>query len=311
MVTVGSDNPYPSVLFVEGAAPTTPAANTQRLFVDTADGLLKLKDDAGVVTAIGGSATAHIADATAAHAASAVAFTPNGSIAATDVQAAIQEVRDEASAGGGAMATDVLWDVAGDLAVGTGANTGARLAKGAAGGALTMINGAVAWNSGTSFPGTPLTGDRYWRTDLGRECYYDGTQWLTVQEFSLPTTTRSVLGSGLAATLTSIVNAVVPGTSCYITTIRVVTFVNGSSTGTNKWTVEYYKLDAANVATSIGSFSTGTTPDTTVTWTVHDIVVNAAIASASFPVLRLDATKVASPGNLIFTWDLKYRLIIT
>lgn len=35
--------------------------------------------------------------------------------------------------GTGAMATDVLWDAAGDLAVGTGANTGAKLALGASG----------------------------------------------------------------------------------------------------------------------------------------------------------------------------------
>lgn len=39
----------------------------------------------------------HNTDAVAAHAASAVGFTPNGSIAATDVQAAIQEVRDEST----------------------------------------------------------------------------------------------------------------------------------------------------------------------------------------------------------------------
>jgi hypothetical protein len=39
---------------------------------------------------------AHLDDTSAAHAASAIGFTPNGSIAATDVQAAIQEVRDEA-----------------------------------------------------------------------------------------------------------------------------------------------------------------------------------------------------------------------
>lgn len=41
----------------------------------------------------------HIADTSAAHVASSIGFTPNGSIAATDVQAAIQEVRDEAGAG--------------------------------------------------------------------------------------------------------------------------------------------------------------------------------------------------------------------
>ena len=39
---------------------------------------------------------AHTTDTDSAHAASAVSFTPNGSIAATNVQAAIQEVRDEA-----------------------------------------------------------------------------------------------------------------------------------------------------------------------------------------------------------------------
>jgi hypothetical protein len=43
---------------------------------------------------------AHLNDTTDAHDASAISFTPQGSIAATDVQAAIQEVRDEAGTGG-------------------------------------------------------------------------------------------------------------------------------------------------------------------------------------------------------------------
>lgn len=42
---------------------------------------------------------AHITDATAAHAASAVSFSPVGTIAATDVQAAIAEVASEATGG--------------------------------------------------------------------------------------------------------------------------------------------------------------------------------------------------------------------
>ncbi len=42
----------------------------------------------------------HVNDTSAAHNASAIAFTPNGSIAADNVQAAIQEVRDEAVGGG-------------------------------------------------------------------------------------------------------------------------------------------------------------------------------------------------------------------
>lgn len=49
-----SDNEYPSLLLVEGAAPATPDAGLQRLFMDTADGLLKAKNDAGVVRTVEG-----------------------------------------------------------------------------------------------------------------------------------------------------------------------------------------------------------------------------------------------------------------
>lgn len=76
---------------------------------------------------------AHINDTTAAHAASAIAFAPNGSIAATDVQAAIQEVRDEAGSG---MSNPMT--TAGDLIVGGSSGTPARLAKGSDGQVLTV-----------------------------------------------------------------------------------------------------------------------------------------------------------------------------
>ncbi len=52
MATVGSNNPFPSVLVVEGSAPASPAAGRQRLFIDTADNHLKRKNSAGAVTDI-------------------------------------------------------------------------------------------------------------------------------------------------------------------------------------------------------------------------------------------------------------------
>jgi hypothetical protein len=51
---------------------------------------------------------------------------------------------------GGSVATDAIWDAAGDLAVGSGANTAAKLTKGADGTVLTMVAGAVAWAAGGS-----------------------------------------------------------------------------------------------------------------------------------------------------------------
>jgi len=37
---------------------------------------------------------------------------------------------------------------------------------------------------GTSFPGTPASGDRFLRTDRNIEYYYDGTQWLSTTQYS-------------------------------------------------------------------------------------------------------------------------------
>lgn len=51
---------------------------------------------------------AHVTDAAAAHAASAVSFTPAGTIAATTVQAAIEEVATEAGGGGAPTTADYL-----------------------------------------------------------------------------------------------------------------------------------------------------------------------------------------------------------
>ena len=52
--------------------------------------------------------------------------------------------------GSGDVATDAIWDVAGDLAVGSGANTAGRLAKGNEGDVLTISGGNVAWGAGGS-----------------------------------------------------------------------------------------------------------------------------------------------------------------
>lgn len=60
----GSDNPFPSVLLVEGTTPATPSAGRARLYVDVADGLLKWVDEAGAVQASAASDHTHDASTT-------------------------------------------------------------------------------------------------------------------------------------------------------------------------------------------------------------------------------------------------------
>lgn len=66
----------------------------------------------GAAGTVGADLAAHISDASGAHEASAISFTPAGTIAATHAQAAIEEVASEASAGGTGLA-DHLADASG------------------------------------------------------------------------------------------------------------------------------------------------------------------------------------------------------
>jgi hypothetical protein len=49
----GSDNPFPSVLVVEGTVPSSPAAGRQRVYIDSADNTLKSVNSSGAVTMAG------------------------------------------------------------------------------------------------------------------------------------------------------------------------------------------------------------------------------------------------------------------
>lgn len=73
-----SDNPYPSLLVVEGSAPASPPAGDQRLFIDSADHKLKRVNSSGTVTTVeggGSSSGGVVAKAVGRFTAGAVSFT--------------------------------------------------------------------------------------------------------------------------------------------------------------------------------------------------------------------------------------------
>jgi hypothetical protein len=55
--TKGSDNPFPSILIVEGTEPTAPSAGQQRLYIDSTTHLLKLTNSSGADSNVGGGLT--------------------------------------------------------------------------------------------------------------------------------------------------------------------------------------------------------------------------------------------------------------
>jgi hypothetical protein len=163
--------------------------------------------------------------------------------------------------------------------------------------------------SGTSNPGSPSSGDLFFRTDLGFLIYYDGTRWLSMHEMVVAANNSGV---GLSATgePAGSRGAVRSDYGIYLTRWAVTTFVSTTNTGSAYWVPEVEYRNSANAATSIATTSTGTTPDAANTWIQHDVAVNAVLNSAA-RTIRFLATKTSTPGNLLMPCTLYGRLIIT
>jgi len=217
------------------------------------------------------------------------------------------DVSDPGAAG--SVATDTIWDAAGDTVVGTGANTAARLAIGAAGGALSRVNGAVAWNSGTSFPAA-ATGDRYWRTDLGMEFFYDGTQWRSthVETVSFPPTSAFTTFAGTA----NVGRLPMPYGGTYaLWMIGFDWFFNAPSAmdGTNHWTAKINGADVDETDTQYGSTIDNNPTAAGKNSTLHGTGAVAIPTTVEQIKLRLD--KIGSISLTYTTGTLSYQIIAT
>jgi len=212
-------------------------------------------------------------------------------------------------AAGGAVATDPIWAAAGDLAVGTGNDTAGVLTKGAAGGVLAMGNSAVIWNAGTSFPGSKATGDRYWRTDLGMEFYWDGTRWVSTtlyrETMAAPAVATPMVATG------PIGRSAIWHTEYDLWIVKLYTALYPATTndGSKYWTLDLNKKTDIDGATSIAQVSTAAY--TVNLWTTAATAVGAAVVQGTYHEMDLFADRVGATGALYFAAAMTYRLIGT
>jgi hypothetical protein len=154
--------------------------------------------------------------------------------------------------------------------------------------------------SGTSFPGSPATGDIFWRSDRNIEYVYDGTRWVSTQIFMSQVFSLSV-GISASANLTSVP---IPFGGTY--DMYVLDYVvNSQQSATMVWTFDLYKFDGAsftNIAT------TSTSGDTTGNYTVHRVNVNAVVTSAH-DAFQINITKTSGTGTLFSGHTITYRLV--
>lgn len=174
---------------------------------------------------------------------------------------------------------------------------------------VTGGGGGGGYSEGTSFPGSPTTNQKFYRTDLNFLCYYDGTRWLTVEEYSIPGTQATVAPFPTASSGSQF--AFFPARTdfaTYLTRLTISTYVNGTNNSSNFWTFAFGRYTSTAVFTSILSFDTHL--DTVNTMTDHSQVINAPLNAAGI-YMGLIPTKTGTPGNVFPFVNLSSRLIVT
>ena len=162
------------------------------------------------------------------------------------------------------------------------------------------------YTEGTSFPGSPTTGQKFYRTDLNWLCFYDGTRWLTCHEYAMD---FPAPGSAISATATVARNAVRKDYYQYFTNATVTSRILGATNnGSNYWSITIDILSVTGGVTSLGSFNTSA--DTANQQTTRNLVVNFE-GTSSYYSTETVGTKTGTPSNLLVMATLYYRLIVT
>jgi hypothetical protein len=181
---------------------------------------------------------------------------------------------------------------------------------------------AVLQGGGTSFPGSPTTGDRFYRTDYRMWFFYDGTRWLSDQLFLANSGTFAASGTyatSISATQTSVNRISFPhslGTDIWIEDFTVVALISSGGSAlsaSHKWVGSLMKVDASNAGTSMGtcSIDSGTSSPT---WHNRKADIDALLGTtATYSHVRLDWTKTGTPGALNITapFAITYRIVAT
>jgi len=159
---------------------------------------------------------------------------------------------------------------------------------------------------GTAFPtaglggGAIQAGDRFFRTDLGFACYYDGTRWLTTDILTaqFANLTYSATADDFA-TLFPIAADYAP----FLVRWDAWVSVGGTNNGSNYWTI-LLRDTASNTAASFN-----TSGQTASTQLLYVLVSFTQPTVRQYLNVRTEKT-AGAPSNVSMFSSVRYRLII-
>jgi len=310
--TIALDTRY----FNEATAPATPASGKAVTYVKSSDKKLYLKDDAGTETLISSGASLSNPMTTAGDiiqssdgsgtparlalgsqgsslraGASAVEWQKNN-LAATAAPDADNDV-DEGYTVGSAW-----FDTTNDEVYFCIDNT-----DGAAVWKQVGSGGGSSLSTGSSFPGSPSTGDRYRRSDLDYLVFfYDGTRWLSESLQS----SWAINVSGETITINAAGRSGWGETDVYLVDALLTSRISSTNNGSHYWT---FNVVAAPSSTNIGSVDTS--GDTADVYAGHTIALDYVLDVSADPELIVGHVKTGSPGSVLVNGQVTWRYIAT
>jgi len=152
--------------------------------------------------------------------------------------------------------------------------------------------------SGSSFPGSPASGDTFYRTDLGMLFYYTGSEWRS-QEFQFNG------GTIYSSTTSGDVQAMRTDMSYYISKVILRTHPASPNNSTNYWTVKIYSNNLQMSAETV-HYTFNTKLETDDVFTSREVAPTTASPGANDSHLWIVWSKTASPGVFHISFDIYY-----
>ena len=177
-------------------------------------------------------------------------------------------------------------------------------------------SGAAVGPSGTAFPSSPATSQRFFRTDIndGMWFFYNGTRWLseTVLHKSMPAGSVSSF-SATTANLAWSPAELLGGSDLWLESFHAMFFVNTGGTAlgaSHSWALSLDKGQEGNTTlTTIATctLNSGANGNRKIEASIGALMNNGT-THAGF---RMNLTKTGSPGAVFIGGELAYRIVAT
>lgn len=152
---------------------------------------------------------------------------------------------------------------------------------------------------GTSFPGSPTSGDRFWRSDRQEGYYYDGTRWLTTQLYTATNLVQAVT----ADTISYLVTPELAGSDIWLVDIKTITYRSAAG----EWDFVLRKNTDADVTTDI--YTRDGNGTSSAVWLPQTDTIGALVSSSTHPFLTTLVDEISGTAAFYCQCSLRYRVV--